>query len=370
VTTMTRKPRRFGFKRWIVLGLIVVGAVLAWGVGSVFTPISPAVVIPGEPIWPTLPHPPAFTITNTMVGTLLADVILILIAFGAYRFVRSGQMVPRGFYNFFEAIVEWLWNATEAASGRWARRIFPWVATIFLLVLTANWVKLTPIFESWGYLAEAHGNIQGYEPVAIIPGALYVIDGSHPVDHDDEEHSSLATGGIAAAELPGVAAVPQQEAPCHACEVVPIFRGAATDLNFTFSLAIIAVAMTQVFGFWALGPGYLVRYFNFGALFSKPGMGVIDFSVGLLELISEGSKLLSFSFRLFGNIFAGTLLLSILGTLTVVVVPVGLFIFELFFGSIQAYVFAMLALVFMSQATVSHHGDGHADEPHAAAGHH
>jgi F-type H+-transporting ATPase subunit a len=375
-TSMTDRrpqPRRLGFKRWIILALVILGGVLAWGVGSIFTPTSPAVVIPGEPALPGLPYPPAFTLTNTMVGTLLADLVLILIALGAFRFVNSGQLVPRGFYNLFESILEWLWNSTEAASGRWARRIFPFVATIFLLVLTANLVKLTPIFESIGYLKEAHGNIQGYAPVALIPGVLYTIDGSHPVDHADDDHGSLGAGMLAAAEPHGAAAPAAVDAPCHACEVVPTFRGAATDLNFTFALAVVAVVMTQVFGLWALGPGYLTRFFNFAGLIRKPGMGVIDFAVGVLELISEASKVLSFSFRLFGNIFAGTLLLSILGTLTVIVLPVGIYIFELFFGTIQAYVFAMLALVFMSQATVSHHdggGDGHGAEAHASAGGH
>jgi F-type H+-transporting ATPase subunit a len=96
-------------------------------------------------------------------------------------------------------------------------------------------------------------------------------------------------------------------------------------------------------------------------MISKPLFGVIDFAVGLLELISEFAKILSFGFRLFGNIFAGALLLSILGALTAVVVPSALYGLEFFVGIIQAYVFAMLTLVFMSQATVSHHGDDHAE---------
>ena len=152
---------------------------------------------------------------------------------------------------------------------------------------------------------------------------------------------------------------------------MPFLRGAATDLNFTFALAVIAVIAIQVFGVWALGVGYFGKFFNTGGMISKPIFGVIDFGVGLLEIVSEISKILSFGFRLFGNIFAGALLLSILGSLTVVVVPSMLYVLELFVGAIQAYVFSMLALVFISQAVVSHHGDDHAEhaEPAAAPAH-
>ena len=116
MTTMHEAPRqrRFGFKRWIILGLFVLGGVLAFGVGGIFKPVAPAVVIPGEPVWPTLPHSPNFTLTNTMLATLVADLILILIALT----VRGGRLVPSGFYNVFEAIVEFLWNASESAAGR------------------------------------------------------------------------------------------------------------------------------------------------------------------------------------------------------------------------------------------------------------
>jgi F-type H+-transporting ATPase subunit a len=375
VTVVHEQPRRrIGFKRWIILALFLLGGYLAWGLGGIFKPISPAVVIPGEKAWPTLPEfmlaGQPFTLTNTMVATLVADLILILMALGAARFVRSGQLVPRGFYSAFEALVEFLWNATESAAGKWARRIFPWVATIFFLIMVSNLIKLVPGFESIGYMKEAHGNIQGYEPVALAPG-VYTIDGSHPVEHA-EEGAATETGEHTDEEATSVGTeVDAHDTTtaaagglCHACEVVPSIRGAATDLNFTFALAIITVVMTQVFGLLALGPSYLTKFFNFRGLITKPGMGVIDFGVGLLELISEFSKILSFSFRLFGNIFAGTLLLSILGALTVVAIPVGLYIFEMFFGLIQAYVFSMLALVFMSQATVSHHGDDHAEAHH------
>ncbi len=125
-------------------------------------------------------------------------------------------------------------------------------------------------------------------------------------------------------------------------------------MNFTFALAVIAVVMTQVYGVMALGPRYFGKFFQFGRLVNGGVFGLIDFGVGFLELILEFAKILSFSFRLFGNIFAGALLLSIIGALLPVVLAARLYLFEVFFGIIQAYVFFLLATMFISMATVSH----------------
>jgi F-type H+-transporting ATPase subunit a len=215
--------------------------------------------------------------------------------------------------------------------------------------MVANLVKLVPGFESIGYLKEAHGTIKGYEPVPLFAG-VYALDGSHVVPHAEEGEAHAEGEEAASTGL------------CHSCEVVPFLRGSATDLNFTFALATIAVVMIQVFGVWALGAAYFGKFINVGGMIKRPFFGVIDFGVGLLELVSELAKILSFGFRLFGNIFAGALLLSILGALTAIIIPSMLYTLEIFVGLIQAYVFAMLALVFMSQATISHHapeGDEH-----------
>ena len=347
------KTRRFGFKRRIVLGLIVLGAYAAFFGPSILKPISPVVVLPAEPIAPGSP------ITNTILATLIADVVLALMAFSALRFHRSGKLVPEGFYNFFEFLIEFLWNGVEGAAGKWARRIFPLVATIFMLIFVANMVKLVPGFESIGYLKEAH-KAPAYAPVQLfsIGGmAVYSLDKGQPV-----EVAEHAEGEAVAAE--GEHAEEASSALCHACEVVPFLRGSATDLNFTFALAVIAVVMTQVYGVWALGPSYFGKFFQFNALVNGGVFGLINFGVGFLELILEFAKILSFSFRLFGNIFAGALLLSIVGALTAVVVPPGLYLFEIFFGVIQAYVFYLLATMFISMALVSHGGEGHGEEHH------
>jgi len=90
-------------------------------------------------------------------------------------------------------------------------------------------------------------------------------------------------------------------------------RGSATDLNFTVALAIFAVVAAQVYGVWSLGLSYFGKFFQFDALVNGGIFGLINFAVGFLELLLEFAKILSFSFRLFGNIFAGALLLSIVG---------------------------------------------------------
>jgi F-type H+-transporting ATPase subunit a len=297
------------------------------------------VKLPGEPIGVSIF---GFEITNTILATLIADVVLLVSAWIAWRFAQSGKLVPSGFYNFFEMLVEMFWNMAEGTAGKWARRFFPFTGTIFLLIFTANMVKLVPGFESIGHIVQVEPPLaQGYAPVQILPG-LYAIDKGQPVKVEHTEGS----------------ATQPTEGLCTACEIVPFFRGSATDLNFTLALAVVTVIMVQVFGVMAVGPGYFEKFLQFRRLVGGGPFGLIDFGVGFLEIILEFAKIISFAFRLFGNIFAGALLLSIIGALTAVAIPPFLYIFEVFFGSIQAYVFSLLALVFMSQAVAGHHGGG------------
>lgn len=345
--TQKRRP----IKRWIVLALVAAGIYAAFIGPSILKPISPVVVLPGEPTGLAIG---GFQITNTILATLIADVLLLLLGFGAFRFHKSGKLVPSGIYNVFEAIVEFLWNTVAGAAGKWALRIFPVVATIFLLIFTANMIKLVPGFESIGRLKEVHEGT-GYSPVELFKlGSLsvYTIDKGQP--HEAEEHA--AEGEAALTEGGEEHAAEAGMEPCTACEVVPLLRGSATDLNFPFALAFIAVLMTQVYGVWSQGMGYFEKFFPVKQLISGGIFGGINFAVGILEVVLEFAKILSFGFRLFGNIFAGALLLSIVGALTAVVIPAGLYGFEVFFGIIQAYVFFLLATMFISGALVSHHG--------------
>jgi F-type H+-transporting ATPase subunit a len=117
--------------------------------------------------------------------------------------------------------------------------------------------------------------------------------------------------------------------------------------------------MTQVIGVKAQGINYFTKFFNTATLWKKPAFGTIDFLVGILEIISEFSKILSFSFRLFGNIFAGSVLLFVIGALVPVFVQSGMLVFEFAIGMIQAIVFGMLTMVFMTMATQGHGSEEH-----------
>ena len=135
--------------------------------------------------------------------------------------------------------------------------------------------------------------------------------------------------------------------------LVPFFRPPASDLNTTLALAIISVISIQVFGFGYLGFKYIKKFVNF--------KGPIEFFVGILETISEFAKIISFAFRLFGNVFAGGVLLAVVSSLIPYVVAVPFYGLELFVGFVQALVFAMLTTVFVHLATLSHaeHSETH-----------
>jgi F-type H+-transporting ATPase subunit a len=138
-------------------------------------------------------------------------------------------------------------------------------------------------------------------------------------------------------------------------------RAAATDLNFTLALALVAMFMVQYYGFKYLGPKYLGKFFTFSIdEMAKNPIKLMDPAVGLLELVGEIARIISFSFRLLGNIFAGQVLLFVIAFL----IPVANVVFyglEFFVGLIQAAVFALLAIIFMTGATESH---GDHDEQH------
>ncbi len=143
--------------------------------------------------------------------------------------------------------------------------------------------------------------------------------------------------------LPGVGSILVKVGHEH----IPLFRGNNADINATLALSLFSVGMTQVYGIRFLGfPTYIKKYINF----SNP----IQFILGILEIMSEISKVLSFSFRLFGNIFAGEVLLTIVAFLVPVLASFPFLILEVFVGFIQALVFSMLTSVFFSLA-VSHH---------------
>ena len=134
---------------------------------------------------------------------------------------------------------------------------------------------------------------------------------------------------------------------------VPLFRSPAADLNFTLAFAVISVIVTNIIGMASVGSfKHLGKYINFH--------GPIDFFIGILELISELAKIISLSFRLFGNVFAGEVLLTIISFLAPYFIPLPFLFLELFVGMIQAFIFAMITLVSISlHTTVHEHAEAH-----------
>jgi F-type H+-transporting ATPase subunit a len=129
---------------------------------------------------------------------------------------------------------------------------------------------------------------------------------------------------------------------------VPFLRSANADLNTTIMLSLVSVIVIQIVGIGVIGlKSYTKKFFNF----SSP----ILFFVGILELISEFIKIISFSFRLFGNVFAGEVLLIVITMLVPYILPIPFYGLELFVGFIQALVFTMLTLVFIKMATIEAH---------------
>jgi F-type H+-transporting ATPase subunit a len=286
-----------------------------------------------------------FPISNTLLATWLTMILLIV---GSWLITRKLEMVPGRLQGAMEMFIEAMYNLVEGAVERkWARRFFPIVMTIFVFLLVSNWLGVTPLYGGWGVL---HHSTTGH-PVEWINGS--------------------ETVGLWVKADTGEANAGQAEAgEGELYTLAPMFRSAATDMNTTFALAIISVALTQVFGVWALGRGYFGKFVSVGKLveaFTKRGlgcagrifaifMGIIDVMVGMIETISEISKVLSFSFRLFGNIFAGEVLLGVIGFLIPYLVSLPFYGLELFVGFVQALVFMMLTVAFFVTAMSSVHG--------------
>lgn len=319
----TRKWR-WGKHRWILLLLIILSVI---GV-NLIAPVQPHIQVAAEnlsaqPLF-TLPVLGDFYLTNTLMAMLLMDIVIILIALGVRNASKKNELAPGGIGGVFEMLIEMLYNLTQNTAGKFAAKIFPWFATILIVVLFANLLKLIPGFETIGLLHHAE---HGYATQALGGNWFTVLN-------QEKEGGSIVT---------------------------PFLRGVSTDLNFTLALALISVVMTQVIGVQARGVRYFGKFVNVSTMFKKPFFGFMDLLVGLLELISEFSKILSFTFRLFGNMFAGMVLLALIGVMIPVFMPSMIMMFELFIGLIQAFVFGMLTMVFMAQATQGHG----AEEEHA-----
>ncbi|HYN89996.1 MAG TPA: FoF1 ATP synthase subunit a [Ardenticatenaceae bacterium] len=334
--------------RVLVPVIVVLAAMI---LSRLFLPVPlPGILLPAEPI----PIGP-ITIPNTLLATLLADITLLVLAFLATRNMRD---VPTGLQNLFEWMIEGFLGLAEDVAGDNGRRWFPVIMTIFLLVLTANWWELVPGVDSIGVIAHEPGAGHGFELEG--SGPLYILRNPAEVEFGEAE-AGAEEGEQAEPPAEGEGEAEEEHHLEYGPEIVngqaygellPFIRAAATDLNFTLALSLVTVFLIQFYGIQALGLSYFEKFFNFRG-------GLMGIFVGLIELASELARIISFAFRLFGNVFAGQVLLFIMAFLVPWLLPMPFYGLELFVGFIQAFVFAMLALVFFSTAIIGHHGDEH-----------
>lgn len=261
----------------------------------------------------TIAHIGSFSVRNSMVMGWLAMIVLIVVALVFKK--RGGRLVPRGLQNAVEIFIEGLFNFFDSVTQNrnQTKRFFPIAATIFIFVLTSNWMGILPGVGTIGFYEKEHS---AEEPAAIET----VLEEEHAVEAEEKEI------------------------------FVPYFRSGYADVNMTLALAIISVIVTQIYGIKSLG---FFKYW--GKFFVNPLRDPIGFFVGILEFISEIAKMISFSFRLFGNIFAGEILLTVISFLVPFLAPLPFYGLELFVGLVQALVFSILTLVFMKMAVTSHH---------------
>ena len=368
-----------------VLAISVIGGALGEALGLGFLASSLlAIQLPAEMIFEGDDFATplgAWNLMNTMLTTWLAMLVLIILAL----FIRKSLTeIPGRFQALFEIIIEFFLNLCESIAGREkGRRFFPLVFTIFIFIVVANWMGILPGFGTVGRIADPeeiahHHGIHHYVDPAL---ADYTSEDSH-AKHDEhgedshakhDEHSDhldsvalhVFTGQGAFSYLaPGSFSeqltfeeyenqgglVGEDKRAGH---LVPFLRSANTDINMTLAMAIIAMVMVHFWGFSILGfPSHIGKFINFKE-------GPIGFFVGILEIISELAKVVSFTFRLFGNIFAGEVLLMALAFLLPLIGIIPFLGLELFVGVIQAFIFSMLTLVFASMASVSHSSDDH-----------
>ena len=293
------------------LGKVIIAALVFFVIliaGSVFfrLPEMPHVELAAEKVFSI----GGFPITNTMMGAWLTILVLGGVCYAA---TRRMKLVPTGLQNALEAVIEMLLNFVEDVAGKeYGRRFLPVIATIFLFVVANAWLALVPGFSTIGLI------------------------------HTGEEGEML----------------------------LPLMRGANTDVNFPLALALISFVFVEYWGIKAHGFfRYARKFLNIGQLmrgmgqvlrgrirsgFSAISTGIIDAFAGFIEAITEIARVMSFTFRLFGNMTAGELLLFVI----VFLIPWGAAIpfygLELFIGLVQALIFAGLTLVFVVIAVSAH----------------
>ena len=292
------------------------------------------------------PNVGSFHITNTMVTTWGAIVVVLLMGFFA---TRKMTVVPTGFQTVFEILIEYFQNLGHGLAGKRSATYIPLVLTIFLFIVVSNWMGILPGFGTIGWIEPAEELIHhaeeeaeaDHEEANLSGITLNVFDGEGDVGilgfgsvSDTITAEEFEEHGVGDGKQAGV--------------LIPFLRSANTDVNTTLAVALVAMFFVH---FWAIRS---IGFFTHAGKYFNVRQGPIWFFVGILEMISEVARLISFTFRLFGNIFAGEVLLVAMAFLLPLIGIIPFLGLELFVGLIQAFIFSMLTLVFAAVAGVSH----------------
>ncbi len=320
--------------RTILIWTVGVVAVLAVGRLVFSLPEIPEISLAPE----IIARPFGFPLTNSLLLTLIVDVVLLgLVIVGMSR----PAMVPRGLQNILEYAVELLHGLGESIDRRNIARFFTLAASIFFFVFFSNILALIPGVGSIGRCLTHEQALVNPEPAGEKAAK----------ETATEPHVASWRDNTCVGETDGEG---------HELVLIPYLRAPSADLNMTLALALIVFAATEYHGFKALGIGYLGKFFNVKG-------GAIGFFVGIIEFISEFVRIISFMFRLFGNIFAGEVVLLVMAFLVPWLLPSVFYAYELFVAFIQAFIFAILTMVFISLATEHHGGHDELAEGHDAS---
>ncbi len=252
-----------------------------------------------EPIF----HVGNFTITNALLNSWLAVIILVFFLIAASRKIKK---IPKGVQNVFEFLLESALDFADSITGdrKKSVKLLPICLTLFLFILVNNYLGLMPFVGSIGFIESAHGE----------------------------------------------------------SFFIPMFRGATADLNTTLALALFSFVAIHLLGAMSVGVwNYFNRFINIKAFLEIPKkikndknillVNPIKSFVSIIEIVGEVAKIASLSLRLFGNIFAGEVLLVSMMTIFAFLTPVPFMFLEIIVGLVQALVFSILVLVFMSMST-------------------
>ncbi len=311
----SKKSRRLVFVGLIIVGFLFISGCVFGPIGSAFfgTPEfmpKPKVHLVGEPIIPNVEleeghglDQSKFFITNTMLSSWITMLVLVALFFLG---TRKMKLVPGRLQSLLEGIIEGLLGFADSVVGKGkTRAVFPLVATIFLYVLFNAWLSLLPIYEFLGFTGDGHLE-------------------------------------------------------------KTLLRNPNTDINVPLSIALFAFVAIEFWGMRYVGfTKYVGQFLNFSSLRrGKIFMGLIDLFVGGLEMLSHMIRIISFTFRLFGNMTAGFILLLVASFLIPFVFSVVFYGLEILVGFVQALIFAGLTLVFAAIAMTAH-GEEHTEEHHS-----